>query len=45
MRLCHRERAAIALMKEFAADPSWGDQMRGPIAEDAAMYGLERPLS
>jgi hypothetical protein len=36
---------AFASMKEFAADPSWGDQLRGPLAEDAAMYGLDRPLS
>jgi hypothetical protein len=35
---------AIALMKEFATDHSWGDQMRGPVAEDAAMYGLDRPV-
>ena len=36
---------ATAFLKEFSTDPSWGDQMRGPIAEDAAMYGLDRPVS
>ncbi|MDP9336505.1 MAG: DUF2652 domain-containing protein [Actinomycetota bacterium] len=35
---------SFALLKEFATDPSWGDQMRRPIAEDAAMYGLDRPV-
>jgi Protein of unknown function (DUF2652) len=35
----------IALLKEFSTDPSWGDHLRGPIAEDAAMYGLDRPVS
>jgi hypothetical protein len=35
----------VAILKQFAADPSWGDQMRGPIAEDAAMYGLDHPES
>ena len=34
---------ALRFLKEVAADPSWGDQMRGPIAEDAAMYGLDHP--
>ncbi len=27
-------------LQAFAAEPWWGDQMRGPIAEDQAMYGL-----
>jgi len=35
---------SIAFLKAVAADPSWGDQMRRPIAEDAAMYGLDRPV-
>ncbi len=36
---------AIASLQEFSTDPSWGDQVRGPIAEDAAMYGLDCPVS
>ncbi len=37
--------AAFAFLKAFSTNPSWGDQLRGPIAEDAAMYGLDRPVS
>ncbi len=33
----------IAIFRAIADDPSWGDQMRGPILEDAAMYGLDGP--
>jgi hypothetical protein len=32
--------AAASVLRMMAADPSWGDQMRNPIAEDAASYGL-----
>jgi len=32
--------AAAAVLRLMAADPSWGDQMRNPIAEDASSYGL-----
>jgi hypothetical protein len=31
---------ATSVLQQFATEPWWGDQMRGPIAEDAAMYGL-----
>jgi hypothetical protein len=31
---------AAALLRVMAAEPWWGDQMRNPIAEDAASYGL-----
>jgi hypothetical protein len=32
-----------AFLKEISTHPTWGNQMRRPIAEDAAMYGLDRP--
>ncbi len=32
-----------AFIREISTQPTWGDQMRHPIAEDAAMYGLDRP--
>ncbi len=34
---------ATALIREFATQPWWGDQLRGPIAEDSGMYGLNEP--
>lgn len=40
MRAFEETNAAIA---QFAAERWWGDQMRGPIAEDAEMYGLNEP--
>jgi Protein of unknown function (DUF2652) len=36
---------SLAFLKEISTHPTWGDQMRRPIAEDAAMYGLDRPAS
>jgi len=33
----------IALFRALGDLPTWGDQMRGPILEDAAMYGLGDP--
>ena len=36
---------ALAFLKEISTHPTWGDQMRRPIAEDAAMYGLDHPVS
>ena len=33
----------VAIFREFSADPSLGDQMRRPVAEDSAMYGLDPP--
>ena len=32
-----------AVLRQFATEPWWGDQMRGPIVEDRAMYGLSEP--
>lgn len=32
--------AASAVLRAMASEPWWGDQMRNPIAEDAAHYGL-----
>ena len=32
--------SAAAFLRVMAAEPWWGDQMRNPIAEDAASYGL-----
>jgi hypothetical protein len=37
--------ATVALFSEMSTHPTWGDQMRRPIAEDAAMYGLDEPVS
>jgi hypothetical protein len=37
--------AKNVVLRDFAAQPWWGDQMRGPIAEDQAMYGLNEPAS
>lgn len=37
--------AATSALRTFAAEPWWGDQMRGPIAEDSAMYGLNEPAN
>jgi len=34
---------AFALLKEISTHPTWGDQMRRPIVEDAAIYGLDHP--
>jgi hypothetical protein len=34
-----------AFLREISAEPTWGDQMRVPIAEDAAMYGLDQPVA
>jgi hypothetical protein len=34
----------VAPFRELSSEPWWGDQMRAPIAEDAAMYGLGEPL-
>jgi hypothetical protein len=36
---------ATAFLKEISTHPTWGDQMRRPIAEDAVMYGLDRPAT
>jgi hypothetical protein len=36
--------ATVALFRDLATQPTWGDQMRRPIAEDAAMYGLDHPV-
>lgn len=33
-----------ALLKEWSREPWWGDQMRFPVAQDAAMYGLDHPV-
>jgi hypothetical protein len=33
------------LLKAWSSEPWWGDQMRFPVAEDAAMYGLDRPVA
>src|ERR1039458_7191973 len=35
---------ATAFFSEISTHPTWGDQMRRHIAEDAAMYGLDRPV-
>jgi hypothetical protein len=35
---------ATAFFSEISTHPTWGDQMRRPIAEDAAMYGLDRAV-
>lgn len=32
-----------ALLKEWSRQTWWGDQMRFPVAQDAAMYGLDHP--
>jgi hypothetical protein len=37
--------AETSVLGEFATQPWWGDQMRGPIAEDSAMYGLNEPAN
>ncbi len=39
----HAFEAATAWISEISANPTWGDHMRRPIAEDAAMYGLDAP--
>ena len=36
---------AGSVLREFATQPWWGDQLRGPIAEDSAMYGSNEPAS
>jgi hypothetical protein len=36
-------RTKNAVMSDFAQQSWWGDQMRFPIAQDAAMYGLGEP--
>lgn len=35
--------AATSRMREFATQPWWGDQLRGPMAEDSAMYRSNEP--
>ena len=37
--------AAMSDIKALATEPWWGDQMRVPIAEDEAMYGLNDKAS
>ena len=34
---------AMAFVRALSSDPRWGNQMRKPIAEDAALYGLNEP--
>ncbi len=33
----------MVFVRTLSSDPRWGNQMRKPIAEDAAMYGLSEP--
>ena len=33
--------AATELIRDLSSEPTWGDQMRNPIAEDAAIYGMD----
>lgn len=33
-------RDATALMREITTQPWWGDQLRGPVAQDIEMYGM-----
>ena len=37
-------KSPLHFSSEISTHPTWGDQMRRPIAEDAAMYGLDRPV-
>ncbi len=37
--------AATSVLREFATQPWWGDQLRGPVAQDSSMYGLDEPAS
>lgn len=41
----HAFEVCTAWVREISTHPTWGDQMRRPIAEDAAMYGLDEPVS
>ena len=34
-----------AFFREMITQPTWGDQTRRPIAEGAAMYGLDAPAN